>query len=69
MRNDSMWKIPLVRELAVVLVIKLAVLFTIKSLYFSDPVKVDADKLLNRSPSQWIESPCTQEQQSECNHN
>lgn len=68
MPSNSMWKIPLVRELAVVLAIKLVVIFTIKYLYFSDPVEVDAERLFDRAPAQRIELPCTQEQQTECNH-
>ncbi|WP_430461247.1 cytochrome oxidase putative small subunit CydP [Thalassolituus sp. LLYu03] len=36
----SVFSIPLVRELAAVLVIKLALIFVIKALFFSDPVEL-----------------------------
>ena len=68
MQNDSMWKIPLVRELAVVLAIKLVVIFSIKSLYFSTPVTVNPDALFERTPAQTAELACTQPQATECNH-
>ncbi|MEZ5525773.1 MAG: hypothetical protein R3E62_12585 [Pseudomonadales bacterium] len=40
--KGSIFAIPLVRELAVVLVIKLVVLFAIKDLFFSQPVTQEA---------------------------
>jgi hypothetical protein len=38
--NDSIWSIPLVRHLAVVIVIKLVLLFTIWFLFFRQPAGV-----------------------------
>lgn len=40
-QRPSIFSIPLVRELSVVLVIKLALIFVIAHLFFSDPVVVD----------------------------
>jgi len=37
----SIFSIPLVRELGVVLIIKLALVFVIAHLFFSDPVVID----------------------------
>lgn len=39
--EQSMFKIPLVREITLVLVIKLAVVFLIKWSFFSDPVDME----------------------------
>lgn len=36
--KSSPWRIPLVRELAVILVIKLGVLLSIKALWFTEPM-------------------------------
>ncbi|WP_462382972.1 cytochrome oxidase putative small subunit CydP [Pseudomonas sp. Marseille-QA0892] len=35
--SPSLWRIPLVREIAVILVIKLAILLTIKAIWFDAP--------------------------------
>ncbi len=37
-RAASHWRIPLVRELAAILAIKLAILMTIKMVWFTDPM-------------------------------
>jgi len=53
----SVWRVPLVREIAVILLIKLVLLFSIKSIWFSAPT-VPADgteqvavHLLGKKPS------------------
>ncbi|MFT0212392.1 cytochrome oxidase putative small subunit CydP [Pseudomonas sp. F1_0610] len=33
----SIWKIPLVKELAIILVLKLVILFSIKAIWFNEP--------------------------------
>lgn len=42
MPTQSLWRIPLVRELTVILLIKLALLLTIKAIWFDHPT-VPAD--------------------------
>lgn len=36
--TESLWRKPLVRELALLLVLKLALIFTIRALFFAEPV-------------------------------
>jgi hypothetical protein len=43
--RKPLFSIPLVRELTLVLIIKLVVIFTIKSLYFSDPINISSPEL------------------------
>lgn len=43
--QKGIFSIPLIREITLVLVIKLIVLFTIGHFYFSDPVEFNADHL------------------------
>lgn len=35
---QSPWRIPLVREISIILLVKLAILLTIKSVWFTEPV-------------------------------
>lgn len=47
--RKPLFSIPLIRELTLVLIIKLVIIFTIKSLYFSDPVDIsDPDLSISR---------------------
>ena len=43
--QQGIFSIPLIREITLVLIIKLIVLFTIGHFYFSDPVQFNADHL------------------------
>ncbi|AGH81819.1 hypothetical protein PCNPT3_09405 [Psychromonas sp. CNPT3] len=43
--KKGIFSIPIIRELAVILIIKVMVLFTIQYFYFSDPVPFNADHL------------------------
>ncbi|WP_094752274.1 cytochrome oxidase putative small subunit CydP [Psychromonas sp. CD1] len=43
--KQGIFSIPLVREIAVILIFKLMVLFTIQYFYFSDPVPFNADHI------------------------
>lgn len=45
-RKGKWWRLPLVRELIVILAIKLAVIMVIKSLFFSQPAPVNPDHLV-----------------------
>jgi hypothetical protein len=52
--QQGIFAIPLIREITLVLIIKLIVLFTIHHFYFSDPVSFNADHLfgeVSSSPS------------------
>lgn len=45
----SPWKVPLVRELAIILLIKLALLLTIKAIWFDQPtVPDDGSRITSR---------------------
>lgn len=45
----SPWKIPLIRELAIILLIKLALLLTIKAIWFDQPtVPEDGSRITSR---------------------
>lgn len=49
MARSSMFSIPLVRELALVLVVKLIIIFTLKLTFFSDPVDMgNAERVMSR---------------------
>ena len=43
--KKGIFSIPIIREITVILVIKVMVLFTIQYFYFSDPVPFNADHL------------------------
>jgi hypothetical protein len=43
--QQGIFSIPLIREITLVLVIKLIVIFTIQHFYFSEPVTFNADHL------------------------
>lgn len=43
--KDGIFAIPLIREITLILIIKIIVIFTIKHLYFSNPVPFNADHL------------------------
>jgi hypothetical protein len=43
--QEGIFSIPLIREITLVLVIKLIVIFTIQHFYFSEPVTFNADHL------------------------
>ncbi|WP_037027124.1 cytochrome oxidase putative small subunit CydP [Psychromonas aquimarina] len=43
--QQGIFSIPLIREIAVILIIKVIVIFTIKHFYFSNPVPFDEDHL------------------------
>lgn len=43
--KQGIFALPLIRELTVVLIIKVIIIFTIKHVYFSNPVPFDADHL------------------------
>ncbi|MCJ8169490.1 cytochrome oxidase putative small subunit CydP [Atopomonas sediminilitoris] len=64
--DRAWWRIPLVRELAVILLLKLALLLGIRAYWFDQPVvPVDgtervAERLLSRVPA---ESPVSHEEQ------
>lgn len=45
MHRDSLLSIPLVRELFIVLLAKLLLIFVIAHLFFSDPVEIDDEGL------------------------
>ena len=43
--QQGIFSIPLIREITLILVIKLIVIFTIRHFYFSEPVSFNADHL------------------------
>lgn len=43
--KDGVFSIPLIREITLILIIKVIVIFTIKHVYFSNPVPFDADHI------------------------
>lgn len=43
--KEGIFSIPLIREIALILIIKVIVIFTIKHFYFSNPVPFDADHI------------------------
>lgn len=49
--QQGIFSIPLIREITLILVIKLIVLFTIGHFYFSDPVAFNADHLFGEVDS------------------
>jgi hypothetical protein len=49
--QQGLFAIPLIREITVILIIKLIVLFTIHHFYFSDPVTFNADHLFGEGSS------------------
>ncbi|MCW8994605.1 MAG: hypothetical protein OQK77_02195 [Psychromonas sp.] len=49
--QNGIFSIPLVREIALILVIKVIVIFTIQHFYFSDPVPFNADHLFGKVSS------------------
>lgn len=36
-RPKSLWRIPLIRDIGIILIIKLIILFSIKAIWFSEP--------------------------------
>lgn len=50
--KKGLFSIPLIREITIVLILKLIILFTIKHFYFSDPVSFSADHLFGDVPQQ-----------------
>lgn len=45
----SIWKIPLVKELAIILALKLVILFSIKAIWFNEPtVPVNGTEKINQ---------------------
>ena len=53
--QKGIFSIPLIREITLILIIKLIVIFTIKYLYFSDPVPFNADHLFGETRLTQIE--------------
>ncbi|HEY7864660.1 MAG TPA: hypothetical protein VIC51_01495 [Psychromonas sp.] len=50
--QDGIFSIPLIREITLVLIIKIIVIFTIKYFYFSDPIAFNEDHLFGEVTSQ-----------------
>lgn len=48
--RKGLFSIPLIREITIVLILKLIILFTIKHFYFSDPVPFSADHIFGDAP-------------------
>ena len=49
--QHGIFSIPLIREIALILVIKVIVIFTIQHFYFSEPVTFNADHLFGEVSS------------------
>lgn len=47
--KNGIFSIPLIREITLVLVVKVIVIFTIRYLYFSEPVSFNADHLFGEA--------------------
>jgi len=66
-QNSSPWQIPLVREITLILLVKLVLLLAIKAYWFSAPtVPVEgtsrvAERLLGKAPSTSIEIAANKE--------
>lgn len=52
--QNGIFSIPLIREITLVLIIKVIVIFTIKHFYFSDPVAFNEDHLFGEIATQEI---------------
>lgn len=52
--QDGIFSIPLIREITLILIIKVIVIFTIKHFYFSDPVTFNEDHLFGEIATQEI---------------
>lgn len=53
--QDGIFSIPLIREITLVLIIKIIVIFTIKYFYFSDPIAFNEDHLFGEVTSQQMQ--------------
>ena len=49
--QQGIFSIPLIREITLVLVIKVIIIFTIQHFYFSDPIPFNADHLFGEVSS------------------
>jgi len=53
--QHGIFSIPLIREITLILIIKIIIIFTIKYFYFSDPVAFNEDHLFGEITSQEME--------------
>lgn len=49
--KKGIFSIPLIREITIVLIVKLIILLTIQHFYFSDPIPFSADHLFGNVPN------------------
>jgi len=57
--QNGIFAIPLIREITLILIIKVIVIFTIRHLYFSDPVPFNAEHIFGEAdiaPSSSVQS-------------